>query len=124
MADSYSKEKRREWNNNYHKKNKETIAQRKKQYFQDNKEKMYLLKKKRETASPEKTKAQRLIGILRRSGKIIPTPCEICGEIKVQGHHDDYNKPAELRWLCFSHHKEFHRNHTYDKTTYTYVKRT
>ena len=43
-----------------------------------------------------------------RSGLLIRKPCEICGEKKVEGHHDDYNKPFEVRWLCGHHHREHH----------------
>ena len=35
-------------------------------------------------------------------------PCEICGEEKVHGHHDDYSKPLEVAWLCNSHHMQLH----------------
>ena len=35
-------------------------------------------------------------------------PCEVCGELKVEAHHDDYYKPFEVRWLCGHHHREHH----------------
>ena len=36
--------------------------------------------------------------------------CEIEGCLELgQRHHDDYNKPYEIRWLCHKHHKELHR---------------
>lgn len=36
--------------------------------------------------------------------------CEVeeCFELG-ERHHDDYNKPLEIRWLCRKHHKELHR---------------
>ena len=37
-------------------------------------------------------------------------PCEICGEA-AEAHHDDYDKPLEVRWLCFKHHREWHKIH-------------
>lgn len=37
-------------------------------------------------------------------------PCEICGA-KAEAHHEDYNKPLEVRWLCFKHHREWHKTH-------------
>lgn len=43
-----------------------------------------------------------------RKGKIKRQPCKICGDRKVHGHHDDYNKPLEVRWLCPYHHHEHH----------------
>lgn len=38
-------------------------------------------------------------------------PCEICGDINVNAHHEDYSKPLEVRWLCTKHHGEEHRKH-------------
>lgn len=43
-----------------------------------------------------------------RRGKVEKKPCEICGSLKVQGHHEDYSKPLEVRWLCSKHHQELH----------------
>ena len=36
-------------------------------------------------------------------------PCEICGDLKVHAHHEDYNKPFNVIWLCKKHHAELHR---------------
>lgn len=43
-----------------------------------------------------------------RTGKIVRQPCEVCGDPKTQGHHEDYSKPLDVRWLCFKHHREAH----------------
>lgn len=45
-----------------------------------------------------------------KAGKLIKQPCEVCGEIQVDAHHDDYNKPMDIRWLCKFHHNEHHKN--------------
>lgn len=34
--------------------------------------------------------------------------CNKCGEEKVHAHHDDYDKPLKIRWLCTIHHKQWH----------------
>ena len=40
---------------------------------------------------------------------IRPDKCEKCQLLcKPYGHHDDYLKPLEVRWLCISCHKIFH----------------
>jgi len=43
-----------------------------------------------------------------KSGKLVkPKKCEQCGEIKpVEAHHQNYDKPLEIRWLCRECHKK------------------
>ena len=36
-----------------------------------------------------------------------PKPCKICGD-KAEAHHEDYDKPLEVQWLCKVHHREAH----------------
>ena len=43
-----------------------------------------------------------------KMGKLVKEPCEVCGELKVHAHHDDYTKPLQVRWLCQKHHTELH----------------
>ena len=43
-----------------------------------------------------------------RNGSIIKESCEVCGATKSEGHHDDYSKPLDVRWLCKKHHMEYH----------------
>lgn len=54
-----------------------------------------------------------LKGILRRSDR-----CEQCqipektfrdGRSSIQAHHDDYNRPLDVRWLCQKCHHEWHK---------------
>lgn len=45
----------------------------------------------------------------KKRGKLIPKPCEACGELKVEMHHMDYAKPLNVRWFCRKHHLQFHK---------------
>ena len=39
-----------------------------------------------------------------KTGKLVQGPCEVCGSTGVYAHHEDYDKPLEVRWLCTLHH--------------------
>ena len=43
-----------------------------------------------------------------RSGQLKRQPCELCGNPDTVEHHDDYNRPEQVRWLCKSHHRQVH----------------
>jgi len=43
-----------------------------------------------------------------RQGKIKRQPCEKCHEPNADGHHDDYSKPLDVRWLCRKCHAQHH----------------
>lgn len=58
---------------------------------------------------PEKQKARMLTRNALISGKIIKLPCEVCGNKRVQAHHDDYSKPLKVKWFCALHHTEYHK---------------
>jgi len=58
-----------------------------------------------------------IIAVAIRQGILIPEPCEICGASRKIGkrivaHHDDYNYPLTVRWLCMKHHYDWHKHHT------------
>lgn len=57
---------------------------------------------------PAKTKANRAASNAIRGGRLVRQPCERCGSLTVEAHHEDYSKPLEVRWLCFKHHREAH----------------
>jgi hypothetical protein len=59
------------------------------------------------------TEAQRACWIryeraLKR-GELIRDACQHCGDIKSQGHHEDYTKPLDVIWLCRRCHTKEHQ---------------
>lgn len=58
---------------------------------------------------PTKVTARYRVKAAIKSGKLVRGSCEICGDTKAEGHHDNYEKPLEVRWLCKHHHVEFHK---------------
>lgn len=44
-----------------------------------------------------------------RSGTLVRQPCVMCGDVKSVGHHEDYDKPLEVVWLCQACHVRHHQ---------------
>jgi formylmethanofuran dehydrogenase subunit E len=64
----------------------------------------------------ELTPEQRMKAIARsyvkvyiRRGKIEKLPCEKCGSIFSECHHEDYSKPLEVKFLCRPCHLKLHQ---------------
>lgn len=75
------------WSKNYYKTPKGREARlRYKQWYQER--------------YPERLLAERSLNRAVESGEIERQPCWVCGAEPAQGHHDDYSKPLEVRWLC------------------------
>ena len=67
--------------------------------------------RKYRSENPVKYYAHCLVNNLVRVGKMVKSSkCECCGDsTRVEGHHDDYAKPLEVRWLCAVCHKKWHK---------------
>ena len=60
-------------------------------------------------SNPEKWKCHIKLNNELRKENITRKPCEVCGTTdSIHGHHDDYSKPLDVRWLCAAHHKQLH----------------
>lgn len=56
-----------------------------------------------------KRRARRITRRAIDSGFLDKDVCERCGtDSNVKAHHEDYNKPLEIKWLCVTHHEERH----------------
>lgn len=44
-----------------------------------------------------------------RLGLLEKKPCEVCGDPKSEAHHDCYDRPLDVTWLCREHHKAHHK---------------
>jgi hypothetical protein len=69
---------------------------------------------------PEKARAQMTAWLAVQSGELEPQPCEGCGREQyetrdgrrgIHAHHDDYDNPLEVRWLCYACHGKEHRRY-------------
>ena len=66
---------------------------------------------------PDRASARGFVCRSIRDGILVRTPCEVCGDPKVEAHHDDYLDPLNVRWLCFRHHREVHGQVVAQETT-------
>lgn len=65
--------------------------------------------------NPIKNGARTMVGNAVRAGRLVkPNMCESDGcesTGRLHGHHDDYARPLEVRWLCPACHHEWHAKH-------------
>lgn len=58
---------------------------------------------------PEKTLARKYVAKALRDGTLTKQVCEVCKDLTVEAHHEDYYKPLEINWLCKVHHTKADR---------------
>lgn len=59
--------------------------------------------------NPEARRAHVLVQRAIRRGALKKRPCERCGSLKAEAHHDDYGAALVVTWLCRFHHRQRHR---------------
>jgi len=60
-------------------------------------------------ADPRRSKAHSAVANAIKSGRLQRSSCERCGFIKTVAHHEDYEKPLDVVWLCQPCHKQRHK---------------
>ena len=55
-------------------------------------------------------RANNKVAYALKVGKLEKGLCETCGSPDTEAHHDDYNKPLDVTWLCPLHHGETRRS--------------
>lgn len=106
-----NKDKFREYGRNRYKRVPEEYSEKSRKYRLENNEKYNECRKKWRKENVHKTKAHSNLHTAVENGSVVKKPCMICGNITVEGHHEDYSKPLEVLWLCKKHHHEKHRIH-------------
>lgn len=57
---------------------------------------------------PERFVARVLVRQALRGGRLRKGSCCVCGNDRVHAHHEDYERPLDVVWLCHRHHRERH----------------
>jgi len=85
-----------------------------KQWFLNNKEKRRAINRRSKYNNPSHVIAHNSINNAIHSGKLKrATTCAYCGIACIpEGHHEDYDKPLEVVWLCRQCHQHLHNERT------------
>lgn len=59
-------------------------------------------------SNPVARRAHYLVAQAIRKGQLVLSPCEVCGDPKVDAHHDDPADAMTIRCLCRKHHRRLH----------------
>lgn len=99
-----------EWEKNNKDKRKKShqkwIADNPEKHAESNRRRTARMRKK----YPHKFLARNIVNSHLRSGKIQMLPCAGCGTMDhVEAHHEDYDKPLDIIWLCRGCHRMVHR---------------
>ena len=58
---------------------------------------------------PRRMRAHNAVTRAVRKGNLVRQPCCRCGNEKSFAHHEDYDKPLDVMWLCQPCHKQRHK---------------
>ena len=84
-----------------------------KKWLDENKAKQIEASKIHAIRHPEKFKARNALRRAVYEGKIIkPSTCQVCVKSvkRIEGHHEDYEKPLDVIWMCVACHRKHHKS--------------
>lgn len=70
----------------------------------------YWHKRKDKAATKTQAAARSAVYNALNAGTLKQGDCAECGAFPTEAHHENYNKPLEVIWLCKKHHEERHHN--------------
>ena len=81
-----------------------------KQYYKGHKADYIVRNKKWREEHPKEYKAHADMNTAIVAGRLVkPAVCSNCNRGgKIEGHHEDYDKPLEIVWLCIRCHNDRH----------------
>jgi len=94
------------YNKKYYQEHREEIRKAQEQYARNRKIERTAYNKRYDQEHPEKLIARNAVAYALETGTLKRLPCEVCGSISTEAHHEDYSKPLEVMWLCTLHHAE------------------
>ena len=103
-----NRESFREYMRNYMRNHPEVNKRTQRRWYIKNSATHYERKMTYQAADPQRPRAQHYAC----SKYPVRQICEIEGCFELgERHHNDYNKPYEIRWLCHKHHKALSRRY-------------
>lgn len=121
LSDEERKVRRKAVLKKYYQKHYNRIAEYERQRYQKDKERITNVRKSYENTDLYRTtrnqwrkenrlriRSYNLVYKALKEGILKREQCVKCGKAKVEAHHNDYDKPLEVVWLCKTHHFELH----------------
>ena len=105
-------ERRAEIGRAYRERHPERARETKQAYYERNREAIVAKRHDYGERWPEKDYARSVVNNAITAGKMSRGACEVGVDCygRIEAHHDDYDRPLDIRWLCQRHHELHHRS--------------
>jgi hypothetical protein len=95
----------------YQRANPEKLRAATKRWYDRDPERARRMARDQKAKNPRRERAHRLVREAVRRGEIVrPVFCSTCGrsDLRIEAHHEDYDMPLDVNWLCSSCHGATH----------------